>query len=154
MHDGLIEYMPEGRKLPVCHYDTKGGQFDTTLDVVRKHLRRRSAKRVLVGAVNDTTALAALQAFRELGLEQDVAIVGQDAAIEARQELRRPSTRLIGSVALFPETYGPRLIKLAADILEGRPVPPAVFTEHELVTAENVDKIYPNDAWMHSGTKP
>ena len=154
MHDGLIEYMPEGRKLPVCHYDTKGGQFDTTLDVVRKHLRRRSAKRVLVGAVNDTTALAALQAFRELGLEQDVAIVGQDAAIEARQELRRPSTRLIGSVALFPETYGTRLIKLAADILEGRPVPPAVFTEHELVTAENVDKIYPNDVWMHSGTKP
>lgn len=149
MCDGLMEHLPESRKFPICHYDTKGGQFDATLDVIRKHLRRRRPKRVLVAAVNDTTALAALQAFREIGLENECAIVGQDAAIEARQELRRPSTRLIGSVAFFPETYGSRLIKLAADILEKKPVPPAVFTQHELVTPENVNKIYPNDAWMH-----
>jgi ribose transport system substrate-binding protein len=153
MSDGLKEYMPESRKVPVCHYDTKGGQFDATLDTVRKHLRRRKAKRVLVGAVNDTVALAALQAFREMGLEGESAIVGQDASIEARQELRRPSTRLIGSVAYFPETYGAQLIKLALEILEKKPVLPAVFTQHELVTSENVDKVYPNDAWMHAVPK-
>lgn len=153
MCDGLKEHLPESRKFPVCHYDTKGGQFDATLDIVRKHLRRRRPKRVLVAAVNDTTALAALQAFREMGFEKECAVVGQDAAIEARQELRRPSTRLIGSVAFFPESYGTRLIKLAADILEKQPVPPAVFTQHELVTSENVNKIYPNDAWMHSELK-
>lgn len=147
--DGLNEYMPESsRKIPTCHYDTKGGQFDATLDVVRKHLRRRKVKRSLVGAVNDSTALAALQAFREMGLEQEAAIVGQDASIEARQELRRPSTRLIGTVAYFPENYGARLIKLALEILEKKPVPPAVFTQHELVTSGNLDKVYPNDGWM------
>jgi ribose transport system substrate-binding protein len=108
----------------------------------------------LVGAVNDTTALAALQAFREMGIEEECAIVGQDASFEARQELRRKSTRLIGSVAYFPENYGPQLIKLAVDILERKRVLPAVFTQHELVTSENVDKVYPNDAWMHSGQKP
>ena len=151
MSDGLNENMPESRNVPACHYDTKGGQFDATLDTVRKHLRRRKAKRVLVGAVNDSTALAALQAFREIGLEQECAIVGQDANVEARQEMRRPSTRLIGSVAYFPETYGSQLIKLAIEILEKKRVPPAVFTQHELVTPENVDKIYPNDAWMHTG---
>jgi ribose transport system substrate-binding protein len=102
--------------------------------------------------VNDSCALAALQAFREGGLEAEVAIVGQDASIEARQELRRRSTRLVGTVAYFPENYGARLIKLALDILEKKPVPPAVFTQHELVTSANVDKIYPNDAWMHSAT--
>jgi ribose transport system substrate-binding protein len=154
MCDGLNECMPESRKIPACHYDTKGGQFDATLDTVRKHLRRRKAKRVLVGAVNDTTALAALQAFREMGIEEECAIVGQDASFEARQELRRKSTRLIGSVAYFPENYGPQLIKLAVDILERKRVLPAVFTQHELVTSENVDKVYPNDAWMHSGQKP
>ncbi len=148
--DGLNEYMPESRKILTCHYDTKGGQFDATLDTIRKHLRRRKAKRVLVGAVNDSTALAALQAFREMGLEEESAIVGQDASIEARQELRRPSTRLIGSVAYFPENYGAQLIRLALEILEKKHVPPAVFTQHELVTPENVDKIYPNDTWMHS----
>jgi ribose transport system substrate-binding protein len=150
MCDGLNEFMPESRRVPTCHYDTKGGQFDATLDVVRKHLRHRRVKRVLVGAVNDSIALGALQAFREMGLEGEAAIVGQDASIDARQELRRPSTRLIGTVAYFPETYGVRLIKLALEILEKKPVPPAVFTQHELVTSGNVDKVYPNDAWMHS----
>ena len=150
MCDGLNECMPESRKILTCHYDTKGGQFDATLDTIRKHLRRRKTKRVLIGAVNDSTALAALQAFREMGLEEESAIVGQDASIEARRELRRPSTRLIGSVAYFPENYGPQLIRLALEILEKKHVSPAVFTQHELVTPENVDKIYPNDTWMHS----
>jgi ribose transport system substrate-binding protein len=150
MADGLNEYIPGSGKIPTCHYDTKGGQFDATLDTVRKHLRRRKVKRVLVCAINDSTALGALQAFREMGLEAEAAIIGQDASIEARQELRRPSTRLVGSVAFFPETYGIRLIKLALDILEKKPTPPAVFTQHELVTPETVDKIYPNDKWMLS----
>jgi ribose transport system substrate-binding protein len=150
MCDGLSEYLPECKRIPVCHYDTKGGQFEVTLDTVRKHLRRHKTRRALLGAVNDTTALAALQAFRDMGLERECAIVGQDASIEARQELRRSSTRLIGSVAYFPETYGPQLIKLALEILEKKHVPPAVFTQHELVTPENVDKVYPNDVWMHS----
>jgi ribose transport system substrate-binding protein len=153
MSDGLVEFMPEIRNVRSCHYDTKGGQFSTTLDTVRKHLRRHKGKRVLVAAVNDSTALGALQAFRDMGLENECAIVGQDASIEARQELRRPFTRLIGSVAYFPETYGAQLMKLAMEILEKKRVPPAVFTQHELVTPENVNKIYPNDAWMHSGAK-
>ena len=153
MCDGLNEIWPEGRNIPTCHYDTKGGQFDATLDTIRKHLRRRKVRRVLVGAVNDTTALAALQGFREVGLEEECAIVGQDANVDARQEMRRPSTRLLGSVAYFPETYGPQIIKLAIEILEKKPTPPAVFTQHELVTPQNVDKIYPNDAWILSAAK-
>jgi ribose transport system substrate-binding protein len=151
MSDGLSELMPGSKALPTCYYDTKGGQFEATLDTLRKHLRLRKKKRALVAAVNDTTALAAMQAFREAGLEEECAIVGQDASFEARQELRRPSTRLVGSVAYYPETYGDRLIRLALNILDKKRVPPAVFTTHELVTSENVDSIYPNDGWMHSG---
>jgi ribose transport system substrate-binding protein len=151
--DGLSEYLPESNRVAACHYDTKGGQFEATLDILRKHLRRRKAKRVLVGAVNDTTALAALQAFREIGLEGECAIVGQDASVEAREELRRQSIGFIGSVAYFPETYGAQLIKLATEILEKKHVPLAVFTQHKLVTAESVDKVYPNDVWMHKGAK-
>jgi ribose transport system substrate-binding protein len=142
--------MPESRKIPSCHYDTKGGQFEATLDIVRKHLRRHKARKVLVGAVNDSTALAVLQAFRESGLEKECAIVGQAASLEARRELRRPSTRFIGTVAYFPEFYGAQLVKLALEILDKKCVPPAVFTQHELVTPANVDKVYSNDAWMHA----
>jgi ribose transport system substrate-binding protein len=37
------------------------------------------------------------------------------------------------------------LIRLALDILGGKAVPPALFTTHQIITAENVDHFYPND---------
>ena len=100
--------------------------------------------------MNDRCALAALETFREFGREEQCAVVGQDAVWECRQEMRRPKTRLIGSVAYFPESYGEKLIRLALDILEKRPYPPAIFTQHRLVTPENVNKVYPNDLLMKS----
>lgn len=151
--DGIGELLANAAGIPKHHYDTKGGQFEATLDLVRKHLRRRKTERALVGAVNDTTAMAALQAFREVGLEKECAIAGQDGSVLAREEMRRPFSRLVCSVAYFPETYGLRIIQLALDILNRKSVPPAIFIQHELVTPENVDKIYPNDAWMKSVPK-
>jgi ribose transport system substrate-binding protein len=48
----------------------------------------------------------------------------------------------------FPEKYGDRIIAIAMDILNGKAVPPAVFTSHQLITRENVDHYYPNDAMV------
>ncbi len=150
MYDGILESLPRLRSVQCTYLDTRG-QFDKTLDVMRKQLRRRKLRRVLVGGVNDVSALAALQAFRECGMENECAICGQDACVEARQELRKSPTSLVCSVAYFPERYGERLIKLAIDILNSKPVAPATFTQHELVTSENVDQIYSNDAWVSAG---
>jgi ribose transport system substrate-binding protein len=55
---------------------------------------------------------------------------------------------LVGSVAYFPEEYGPHLIRLALDILDQKPTSPAVFIKHQLITPENVDHFYPNDRLM------
>jgi ribose transport system substrate-binding protein len=71
--------------------------------------------------------------------------MGQNASPEGRDELRQPDTRLIGSVAYFPEKYGPEIVSVALDILHRRPVPPAVFVKHQLVTPDTVNHIYPND---------
>jgi ribose transport system substrate-binding protein len=49
-------------------------------------------------------------------------------------------------VAFFPERYGDDLIRVSLDILNQRPVPPAVFVEHKLITPGTVDHYYPNDA--------
>jgi ribose transport system substrate-binding protein len=75
--------------------------------------------------------------------------MGQNASPEGRAELRQEGTRLIGSVAYFPEKYGSEIIGVALDILHRRPVPPAVFVKHQLLTAENVNHVYPNDELMH-----
>jgi ribose transport system substrate-binding protein len=122
------------------------GQFQTSIERVRKHLRESKARRILVGAANDSTALGALRAFQEAGRANECAIVGNNAEPEARVELRTPNTRLIASVAFFPEKYGDGLIRLALDILSRKAVPPAVFTGHQVITPDNVDHFYPNDS--------
>jgi ribose transport system substrate-binding protein len=121
------------------------GDLGYTFEAVRRHLRTTRARRVVVGAINDPSALGALRAFQEAGREEQCAIMGQNASPEGRAELRLPKTRLIGSVAYFPEKYGDGLIQLSLDILNQRPVPPAVFVEHKLVTPSTVDHYYPND---------
>jgi ribose transport system substrate-binding protein len=118
------------------------------LERVRKHLRETKARRILVGAANDPSALGAARAFQESGRSDTSAIVGQNAEPDARAELRQPRTPLIASVGYFPERYGEGLIRLALEILGRRPVAPAMFVKHQIVTRENVDHLYPNDVLM------
>jgi len=124
------------------------GQFKTSLERVRRHLRESKAQHVLVGAANDPSALGAARAFQEAGRAGTCAIVGQNAEPDARAELREPRSPLIASVGFFPERYGDGLIKLALDILAHRQTPPALFIRHHLITTENVDHFYPNDALL------
>ncbi len=132
---------------PVVSIDCDG-QFNTALEKVRKHIRRTQARYVVVGAANDPSALGATRAFQEAGQAGSCAVVGHNAEPDARAELREPRTPFVASVAFFPERYGDGLIKLAFDILAHRPVPPALFTHHQLVTTANVDHLYPNDALL------
>ncbi len=142
--DGLVEASPQCRGAAMYRYDVNG-RFEQAQEAIRKHLTNRRARRIAVGAVNDMSALGALEAFRECGAEDRCAVVGQDGVPEARAELRRPNSRLVGTVAYFPETYGTQLICIAKELLEHRTVPPAIVTQHRLLTAATVHKLYPND---------
>ena len=128
------------------------GQFKVALEHVRRHLRQSKAKYVLVGAANDVSALGAARAFQEAGRAPTCAIVGQNAEPDARAELRDPRSPLVGSAGYFPERYGEGLIRLALDILAKKPLPPAIFVRHQMITRENVDHLYPNDGLL--GVRP
>jgi ribose transport system substrate-binding protein len=144
LRDELREAM-DGCRITTLDGD---GQFRLSLERVRRFLGRSEPKRVLVGAVNDSSALGAARAFQEAGRAASCVIVGQNAEPDARSELRVPRTPLIGSVAYFPEKYGEELIRLALDILAHRPTPPAKFVKHQVITAANVDHFYPNDTLL------
>ncbi|HKX32058.1 MAG TPA: substrate-binding domain-containing protein, partial [Blastocatellia bacterium] len=139
---GLSQALPGGENCPATRLDGRGA-FEASLDVVRRHLRHTRPKRTLVAAVNDPSALGALRAFEEAGRAHLCAVMGQNAIRAAREELRRPGTRLIGSVGYFPERYGDELIPLAIAILQKRPTSAAVFVKHQLITPKNVGLIYP-----------
>jgi ribose transport system substrate-binding protein len=144
---GMKDVCPHLESCPVTYVDGDGVLGDS-FEAMRKHLRVSKSRRIVVGAINDPSALGALRAFQEAGRTTSCAIVGHNASPEGRAELRQPGTRLVGSVAYFPEKYGDQILKVALDILHRRPVPPAVFVKHQMVTPDNINHIYPNDELM------
>lgn len=144
---GIKEVLRDAEAAVVTSLDGDG-QFKVAMEKVRRRLRESKAQHVLVGAANDPSALGAARAFQEAGRAATCAVVGQNAEPDARAELREPRTPLIASVGYFPEKYGDGLIRLALDILAKRPAPPAMFVRHQVITPENVDHFYPNDALL------
>jgi ribose transport system substrate-binding protein len=139
---GINEVLPNSAQTKIS---TVNGdwQFEMSLEAVARHLRKSKATRILVSAIFDPSALGALQAFKDADRLQDCAIVGQNGSIEARLQMRKPNSRLIGSVAYFPERFGEQLIALALDMLTQRvPVPNAVFIKHQLITPSNLKQHY------------
>lgn len=127
------------------------GDFTSSYEAVRHYLSMTNTHNTMIGAVNDPAALGALRAFEEAGRTEQCVAMGHNAELEVRAELRRRDTRLIGSVAYFPERYGDGIVALARKILNGSHVPPAVVTRHVLITPENLDRLYPNDALLSAG---
>ena len=146
---GMKELHPALENCRVTYLDGDG-KLGESFEAMRRHLRGSRARGFLIGAINDPSALGALRAMQEAGRVASCAVMGQNASPEGREELRQPGTRLIGSVAYFPEKYGADILAVALDILNRRAVPPAVFVKHQLVTPENVDHIYPNDRLMQA----
>lgn len=142
--DGLHSTLPEIANVPVVHLNGRG-DFEQVLETMRQFLRRTRAKRTLIGTVNDVCALAALRAYEEVGASDKMAVASQNCIPEVRDELRKPETRLVGSVAYFPERYGSEIIPLALGILRKKTQTQTVFVKHQLVTPRNVDLIYPLD---------
>ncbi|HEY6990988.1 MAG TPA: sugar ABC transporter substrate-binding protein [Bryobacteraceae bacterium] len=147
---GIRDILPAVSDSQIVWLDGRG-QYGHSVEAVRKYLRRSRSRKALVAAINDPSALGALRAFEEAGAAESCVVMGQNASAEARAELRKPGTRLIGSVAYFPERYGDEVIPLCLDVLQRKPTPPAVFVRHELVTKENVNRLYPNDVLIAPG---
>jgi ribose transport system substrate-binding protein len=147
---GVREVLP---KIPdqKVRFINGNGRFENSLQVTRRYLQHNKAKHVLIGALNDPSCLGALQAFEEAGRSANCIAVGQNASIEARREMRRKGSRMIGSVGYFPERYGEAVLSLALDRLQGKDIPPATFVRHQMITPENVDTIYPNDKLFKDG---
>lgn len=100
--------------------------------------------RIAAVGLNDDQSVGALLAFEAAGRLDQVIAVGQGADRLARAALSRPGFPLIGSTMFAPESYGERLLELALRILDGHPVPPAVYSRHVFITRDNLAEYYPN----------
>ena len=131
------------------HLESRG-EFLRAFELTRKHLQNNARRRTLLTGVNDYAVLGALRAFEEAGRANLCLAVGLGGIPEGRRELRLPNTRLVASVAFFPERYGESAIALALDLLQAKTVPPALYAPVQLLTPRNLDQFYPKDLYRQS----
>ncbi len=125
--------------LPVeCFVRIDGrGMRDKSYKVVLEFLKRHPKdKHILIAAANDTSAMGALEAVRELKRERHVAIVGQDCVEEMLKEMLRADSPAIASISHDVALYGSKLIELGLALLRGETVPPYNYAPHRVVTAD------------------
>ncbi len=140
---GIQHVLPHLRDRSVLHRDAQGTDQGAYM-ATRRVLRSVSpTERLLIGALYDSYARGALRAVREKGRERFTAIMGQgwDPHPLLTEEIRRGDSPIIGTVAYFPEKYGAKVLASILKCLGGQQVPPAVYTEHALVTRENIDQL-------------
>ena len=114
--------------------------FERALPVLRLWFES-GISHVAVMCTNDDTAMGVLEAGRELGQEDKLAVIGQGANLAVHEFRNNPSTHFVASPAYFPERYGKHLIDLALRILNGERVPATNLIEPICVTLDNHQEV-------------
>ena len=113
------------------------GMRDRSYKVILEFLNRHPKdKHILIAAANDTSAMGAIAAIRELKREKSVAVVGQDCLDEMLVEMQRPGTPAIASIFHEVGLYGTRLFDIGLALLRGETVAPYNYVEHRAITAD------------------
>lgn len=138
--DGLIDALRGVLRIDerdILHIDTGEGLLEDARTAATSALRNIPwGNRVLFAGISAHHALGALRAAETLNRHEHCATVAQNVTAHIRREIDASHPMLIGAVDYSPEQYGYSILRLALDMLEGRPVPPATYTEHRFVTAD------------------
>ena len=117
------------------------GMREPSHKVILEFLKRNlKDKHILIAAANDTSALGAISAVRELGYDKRVAVVGQDCLEEMLTEMRKPGSPAIASISHEVQQYGPRLIELGLALLRGETVAPYNYAQYRVMTADQAHR--------------
>lgn len=92
-----------------------------------------------VFATFDGAGVAAAQAIREAGLQDQIVVVGIDGDPIAFEEMKKPDTPFKATVAQDPETMARTAVNMVFDLLNGKEVPLRhVYVPATLVTVETL----------------
>jgi ribose transport system substrate-binding protein len=142
---GVREILGSLPESAIVHLSCKA-TFQDSLQVTLAALENvPQSSHLLIGAINDPSAVGAVRALEASARVSRSAVVGQNCTLEARVEMRKPNSCLIGSVAYFPEKYGEQIIPLALRLASRLAVPTAVYVEHRFLSRANVNNFYPSD---------
>lgn len=103
------------------------------------------ATKIVAITINDGTALGTIAAAEAAGRKDQLMVVGQGADPSGQEEIIKEDSRYLGATGYFPEKYGDKLLPAMIDILECRPVAPAIYQDHVFITKENLCEFYADE---------
>jgi len=98
---------------------------------------------IVVLSLNDDMSLGAFAAARTAGRETELRLAGQGADPTSWKEIAC-NPQWLADTAYFPERYGEILIPAVVKLLNGETIEKNLFTEHDVVTKDNVRTLYPD----------
>jgi DeoR/GlpR family transcriptional regulator of sugar metabolism len=118
--------------------------FDTSYQLTRDALTVHSQVNLIFG-INDATALGAIKACRELGLDPEkISVIPFGVEGDTMRNTLSEGDYCKAGMAMFPEIVAPACIEAAIAAYCQIPLPSQLITPHTIVTSRNLSDIYSN----------
>jgi len=134
--DSFLGYVDVPRK-DILYMDSGHSREITAEHTISTLNSWQDHERIAVIGINDDVALGVLQGASQIGREKHIAVVGQDADPEAREEINNPDSRFIASTNVHLEEYAPRILDMSLRILKGEHVKNEEFVPLSLYTQDS-----------------
>jgi len=136
--DGFKEFCPITNEKVLDGAD----RTDPALTKVSDLLTALPGNRIVVVAINEDGILGAIGAAKTAGRQKDLFYSGQGTDPSIWKTIAC-NPQYIASTAYFPEKYGTLLIPAMVTKLQGGTIPADIFTQHEVITSQNIRTVYP-----------
>ncbi|HEY9595957.1 MAG TPA: substrate-binding domain-containing protein, partial [Spirochaetia bacterium] len=105
--------------------------------------RHPGARNMVVTTINHECMQGVIDSLRSAGRFDPgrLILVSYGCDDIGRRQIR--DGEVDGSVAFFPERYGEYILPAVCALLEAQPLPPYIYIDTELITADNVREYYP-----------
>lgn len=135
--DGLKENAAEGAEFEEVQVVEGGGATDIAYKAVSDALSAHP-EITIIYAINDTSAQGAIQAVAEAGLEDQIMVVGKDAAPLGKQNIK--DGKQVQSSGQRPSQMGYDAVYSIDDLLAGKEIEFNVAIEAYDCSADNIDE--------------
>lgn len=142
VQENIPEPVPDDMVFRLDSQNTQEEAFNVTSDTLPAI---PDADHIIAVTINDGTALGVIAAAEGAGRADDIIVVGQGADPSGQEEMLKEDSRYLGATAYFPENYGDKIIPAMVDLLECRPVEPAIYVDHVFINADNICEYYAED---------
>jgi ribose transport system substrate-binding protein len=140
---GVVEKIPSAANVRVINLDGKS-EIETSQRVVADTLTANpNLRHILIGGLNDQSALGAYNAVQAANRQGDVFLGSHGGDAPGKNNLlNNPPNFWLGTVAYFPERYGEYLVPLMQDMMDGKRIPDFSYPDHVFLDRSNIQNFY------------